>query len=87
MAKELEIRFPYQGTYIDAGVYDYTSRWLFKCGWQHVEFRVTINPKNLPENHKALANFLKRKAVRMYWKAVFKGFWKPVLNRLGIGNT
>ena len=62
MPHEIESYFPYDGTYLDATVHDYTSRWRFSVAWQHTELRETIAPENIPTDESAL----QRMAIKRY---------------------
>ena len=63
--KELEIYFPYDHTYIEASVRNYTRRWRLTITWQHTEIRKTIQASNIPTDK----NSLKQMAI-----ACFKEF-------------
>ena len=62
---ELEIYFPYNDTYIEASVHNYTSKWRFTVAWQHTKIRKTIQASDIPTDK----NSLKQMAI-----ACFKEF-------------
>ena len=51
---EIESYFPYDGTYLDATVHDYTRKWRFRVAWEHTDLRETIAPDNIPTNEAEL---------------------------------
>lgn len=64
MPREIECYFPYDGTYIDATIHDYTSKWRFSVAWKHTELRETIQPENIPADEASL----RRMAINRYEK-------------------
>ena len=60
---EMEIRFPYDGTYIDACVHDYTSTFKLICSWTHFQHRKNISADDIPDNE----DRLKEIAIQTYW--------------------
>ena len=52
--QEIESYFAYDGTYLDATVHGYTSKWRFSVAWEHIELRETITPDNIPTDEPTL---------------------------------
>ena len=61
-AHEIEVYFPYNGTYIEAGIYDYTSTFKFICNWQHWEYSMNLDRHNLPSSETEV----KEMAIKQY---------------------
>ena len=68
MPQEIETYFPYDGTFIEACIHDYTSTWKFKCAWTHFEHRENMSQDDLPKTEKEV----KEKAIEWYWKYKLK---------------
>ena len=62
MLEEIEVYFPYDGTYLDASVQDWTRRWLFTCAWQHTKISQAILVADLPADE----DTLKQMAIDCY---------------------
>ena len=59
---EIEIYFPYDNTYIEAGVYDYTSTFKFKCASTHFAHSENLDDDEMPLTEAEV----KEKAIEWY---------------------
>ena len=70
MPNEIEVYFPHDGTYLDASVQDWTSRWRFTVAWEHTKIRCTIIVKDIPIDEATL----KQMAIACYEKHKWRDF-------------
>ena len=65
---EVEVYFPYDNTYIEAGVYDYTSTFKFKCASTHYAHSENLDDSEIPLTEEEV----KEKAIEWYWQRKLK---------------